>query len=74
MICLTILAALYFLPTIIAANRGHGVAGVLLLNFFLGWTGVVWIALLLWALLSDPYYRVVHAPVAYYYPPDCWRR
>jgi len=32
---LAILFLLYFLPTIIAANRGHHVAGILLLNFFL---------------------------------------
>ncbi len=71
MITLTALALLYFLPTIIAANRGHSVAGILLLNLFLGWTGIGWIALLLWALLSYPTYRVV--PLAYY-PPDYWHR
>jgi len=70
MIILTILACLYFLPTIIAANRGHEVAGVLLLNLFFGWTIIGWFALLLWALLSYPAYRVV--PVAYY-PPNHWR-
>ena len=70
MIHLAILALLYFLPTIVAANRGHGVTGVLLLNIFLGWTGVGWIVLMLWALLSNPpwYYR------AAYYPHDYWRR
>jgi hypothetical protein len=54
MIHLAILALLYFLPTIIASNRGHGVSGVLLLNLLFGWTGIGWIALLLWALLSTP--------------------
>lgn len=73
MIFLATLALLYFLPTIVAANRGHGVAGVLLLNLFFGWTGIVWIALLLWALLAYPDYRVIHVPVAYY-PADYWRR
>jgi hypothetical protein len=73
MISLTILAALYFLPTIIASHRGHEVTGVLLLNLFFGWTGIGWIALLLWALLSWPRNRIYHPPVAYYYPPD-WRR
>jgi hypothetical protein len=59
MIHLAILGALYFLPTIIAANRGHGIAGVLLLNLFFGWTGIGWIALMVWALLSWPRYYVV---------------
>ena len=36
MIHLTVLVLLYFLPTIIASNRGHSVAGILLLNLFLG--------------------------------------
>jgi hypothetical protein len=71
MIHLAVLAVLYFLPTIIASNRGHGVAGTLLLNLFLGWTGIGWIIMLLWALLSYPRYYV-HP--AYYYPPNDWRR
>jgi Superinfection immunity protein len=70
MIHLAILALLYFLPTIIASNRGHGVAGILLLNLFLGWTGIGWIIMLLWALLSHPRY-CVHP---YYHPPNYWRR
>jgi hypothetical protein len=79
MICLCVLGLLYFLPTIIASNRGHEVAGVLLLNLFFGWTGIGWIALLLWALLSyPPYYvyppYVYRAPVAYYDPRDYWRQ
>jgi hypothetical protein len=73
MITLSVLALLYFLPTIVAANRGHGVAGILLLNLFFGWTVIGWFALLLWALLSYPGYRVFQVPVAYY-PPDYWRR
>ena len=71
MIHLAVLALMYFLPTIIAANRGHHVTGVLLLNLFFGWTGIGWVALLLWALFSYPCYRVV--PVAYY-PPTNWNR
>ena len=54
MIHLFILAALYFLPTILAHNRGHRVAGILLLNLFFGWTIIGWLAILLWALLSAP--------------------
>ena len=74
MIMLSVLALLYFLPTGVASNRGHGVTGVLLLNLFFGWTGIGWIALLLWALLSFPGYRVYYEPAAYYYPPGQGRR
>jgi hypothetical protein len=59
MITCSILILLYFLPTILAANRGHQVTGILLLNLFLGWTGIVWFSLLLWALLSAPRYILV---------------
>ncbi len=72
MLVLCILGALYFLPTIIAANRGHQVAGVLLINLFFGWTGIGWIAMLLWSLLSSPPYRVYPAPGVFYYPPSCY--
>jgi hypothetical protein len=73
MIFLTVLAFLYFLPTIVAANRGHEITLVLLLNLFFGWTVIGWFALLLWALLSYPGYRGVRVPVAYY-PGEYWRR
>jgi hypothetical protein len=72
MIHLAILALLYFLPTIVASHRGHGITIVLLLNFFFGWTIIVWFALLLWALLSEPGYRYVRVPSGY--PTGAWRR
>ena len=72
MITLSLLALLYFLPTIVAAHRGHHITGVLLLNLFFGWTGIGWCAMLLWALLSTPRYIVIaNAP---YYPYPTWRR
>ena len=71
MITLTLLAILYFLPTIVASHRGHGVAGILLLNLFFGWTVIIWFALLLWALLSAPRYLVLPPP---YYYPSSYRR
>ena len=52
---------LYFLPAIIAAVRHtHNASGILLLNLFLGWTGVGWIAALLMAIFSAPYYAVYY--------------
>jgi hypothetical protein len=70
MITLLVLTAIYFLPTLVAAHRGHSVAGILLLNVFFGWTGIGWAALLLWALLSRPPCWVV--PPGYYRHPG-WR-
>ena len=70
MITLSILFLMYFLPTIIAANRGHSVAGILVLNLFLGWTVIGWFAMLLWALVSAPRYVVVYPPPCY--PPTCY--
>jgi len=59
MIFLTILVLMYFLPTILAAHRGRGVAGILLLNLFFGWTIIGWFALLAWVLAAGPRYVVV---------------
>ena len=75
MLFLTLLALLYFLPTIVAASRGHGIALILVLNLFFGWTVIGWFIMLVWALVSyTPYYRVVHVPGAFYYPANPWRR
>jgi hypothetical protein len=70
---LCLLALLYFLPTILASNRGHEVAPILLLNLFFGWTVIGWFALLFGISLSSPPYRVVPMPSAYY-PNQHWRR
>ncbi len=70
MIIFAVLAFLYFLPTLIASHRGHDAGGILILNFLFGWTGIGWLVLLLWALLSRP--ACYCFPV---YPPNYgWRR
>ncbi len=44
---------LYFLPTIIAAMRDHPQKVVIiLLNVFLGWSGIAWIICLVWSLIT----------------------
>jgi hypothetical protein len=49
--------ALYFLPAIIAAARQtHNSTTILLLNLFLGWTGIGWLVTLLMAICSTPCY------------------
>jgi hypothetical protein len=43
----------YFLPTIIAIiRRSSSTGGIFMLNFFLGWTFIGWIASLIWAITS----------------------
>jgi hypothetical protein len=66
MITLSVLTLFYFLPTIVAAHRGHNVTGILLLNLFFGWTGIGWFAMLLWALLSAPRYLYIAPPYSPY--------
>ena len=48
-----ILVIPYFLPSIIAfLRKHHNSAAILLLNIFLGWTIIAWIACLVWALTA----------------------
>jgi len=47
---LIILAAFYFLPTVVALCRGHlSALGIFLLNAIFGWTWIGWIVALIWA-------------------------
>lgn len=44
----------YFIPTICAAvERKKNTAAIFVLNFFLGWTGIGWIAALIWSACRD---------------------
>ncbi len=63
--------ALYFLPTLIACLRHlHGRVGIMMLNLFLGWTFIGWIAALIWAIAAPaPYAVYVHPPYPPYPPP-----
>lgn len=52
-VLLTLLFALYFLPTGLALLRGHqNVAAIAVLNVFLGWLGIGWIVALIWAFTA----------------------
>jgi hypothetical protein len=45
---------LYWLPTIVAAlRRAKPVAGIAVVNLFLGWTMIAWVLSLAWALSSE---------------------
>ena len=46
--------AVYFLPWIVAANRGHrNTVAIFILNLFLGWSFIAWIIALVWAFTND---------------------
>lgn len=47
-----IIALVYFIPSIIGYFKKHG-AGILLLNLFLGWTLIGWVAALIWAVSDE---------------------
>ena len=54
------LFALYWLPTLIALVRQTPSAlGIVMLNFFLGWTVIGWIVALVWALAANPHARII---------------
>ena len=56
LILLPIALAISFAPTIIAFKRNHGRKWwVLALQLLLGWTGIGWIAALVWAIIGKPY-------------------
>jgi hypothetical protein len=45
---------MYFLPSIVALGRSkRDITGIVLLNFFLGWTMIGWVVALVWAFKTD---------------------
>ena len=51
---LLLIAAVYFFPAMIAANRKHASAGaIFVLNLLLGWTFLGWVAALVWSLTGN---------------------
>lgn len=49
---LAVLAAIYFLPAIVAALVKNPQAGaIFILNMLLGWTGIGWVVALVWAFV-----------------------
>jgi uncharacterized membrane protein YqaE (UPF0057 family) len=48
---LTLIIAAYILPSIVACVRRHkNESAIIVLNLFLGWTFVGWVAALVWAV------------------------
>lgn len=50
----------YMLPTIVAVRLNHDRPGLItFLNVTIGWTGVAWVALLLWAMNTEYLYSLI---------------
>ena len=50
---LTLCVVIYCLPFLIATAREHkNRVAILLLNLFLGWTGLGWLVALIWAVMK----------------------
>ena len=49
-----IVILLYFIPSFGAASRNHrNKAAIIVLNIFLGWSVIGWIAALVWSFTND---------------------
>ena len=49
------IAALYFLPTLIARRKRHrNTVAIFALNLLAGWTALGWIVSIVWALTKPP--------------------
>jgi uncharacterized membrane protein YqaE (UPF0057 family) len=50
LVLLAIMLAIYFIPAIVGSERGHhNSTAIFVLNLFLGWTLLGWVAALVWA-------------------------
>jgi len=50
-IVVALILNLYFVPTAVAMKRGHqNTAAIVVINIFLGWTLLGWVAALAWAV------------------------
>ncbi len=62
MFSLLFITVLYFLPAILGRDKSDA-TGIFLLNLFLGWTLIGWVAALIWAISSDRPNYVRYVPV-----------
>lgn len=49
---LVVIALVYFLPTLIAGKQHPHRTAIFVINMFFGWTLVIWVGCLVWALLQ----------------------
>jgi len=53
LVLIVIAVPIYFLPCLVAGTKHRNFAGIAVLNLFLGWTLVGWVAALIWALYRE---------------------
>ena len=54
LLLLALVIALYFVPWLVAVSRKHNNAGAIaVLNIFLGWTFLGWVAALVWSMTDN---------------------
>ncbi len=52
---LAVVAVLYFVPAVVAVMRGHpNAVAICMLDLFLGWTFLGWVAALVWSFTAIP--------------------
>lgn len=50
------LVCIYFVPFMVAATRDHDATiAILVVNALTGWTGIGWIACMVWAAVTPPH-------------------
>jgi Superinfection immunity protein len=63
MVYLALILFFYFIPAIVASTRRHrNKSAIFVLNLFLGWTLLGWVAALVWANTADVEPRIERAP------------
>ena len=71
MMWLLLIGILYFLPAIIGRDKSDA-TGIFLLNLFLGWTLIGWVAAFIWAIASEGPHHVRYVPAsAVRFCPQC---
>jgi hypothetical protein len=63
MMSLLLIGILYFLPAIIGRDKSDA-TGIFLLNLFLGWTLIGWVAAFIWAIASESPHYVRYVPAS----------
>lgn len=56
MVVIFVVGFIYLIPAVIASQRNHHQTGaILILNLFMGWTALGWLAALMWAMSAVRY-------------------
>jgi hypothetical protein len=63
MFSLLFVVFLYFLPAILGRDKSDA-TGIFLLNLFLGWTLIGWVAAFIWAIAADRPHYVHYVPAS----------